>query len=636
MRRGKRPLACSMPTDNETDTTAAPHVFGPRRTPPPEQRTSHGQLDGALKRFEHVAWKDWPPWARAQFGRLHKPLRGAAALTVQMHDAGMPCGRCCATSSIAEQIDAAPMVSWSPSSHRVLAHDVLSLLLQAEGVVSAVGGDSPATCSPHPSLVLDAAGHACDVELLAIDAYNAAEPTAAAEPPSSSPSEQSVRQEGTSACERALPALLAPLGAGCAAASAETPTTSSRAPTSHARGLVGKRILVHWPADDAWYAAKVTTFSQRRGYCTRYDHIPGEQDRTEYEALDDMEWVLEPTSVPCNVAAPRRSSTVPGRRDAASATVTLPASSTHSSSPVEPAQPTTPHLPTPPLLAPLHRRPPPPAAPCTSLDFCLENPVNALWLMLFTKHPRFERWPSVVLSYCKLRSCATKYRKTTRFLSSIPSSATYAAPCSPSAPCAMVRNGGKHEKVIGEMERGRAVLGYYARSHVPASIVADYLESVSERRLRGGIKRLLVLDLCSGLESARAGMHAYQRRATWARHRTAGCEMRYVSVDNNEKLTPMLAIDLAEADMNEVVLHACNVAGWPPTSVAVFVWFSPPCETYSPLALGTNASSYWGGAQREGKEAAYTPTRGKRGAKARQADRLVCRVLSWLHRNAVR
>ena len=80
--------------------------------------------------------------------------------------------------------------------------------------------------------------------------------------------------------------------------------------------------------------------------------------------------------------------------------------------------------------------------------------------------------------------------------------------------------------------------------------------------------------------------------------------MRYVSVDNNEKLTPMLAIDLAEADMNEVVLHACNVAGWPPTSVAVFVWFSPPCETYSPLALGTNASSYWGGAQREGKEAA--------------------------------
>ena len=115
MRRGKRPLACSTPTDNETDTTAAPHVFGPRRTPPPEQRTSHGQLDGALKRFEHVAWKDWPPWARAQFGRLHKPLRGAAALTVQMHDAGMPCGRCCATSSIAEQIDAAPMVSWSPS-----------------------------------------------------------------------------------------------------------------------------------------------------------------------------------------------------------------------------------------------------------------------------------------------------------------------------------------------------------------------------------------------------------------------------------------------------------------------------------------------------------------------------------------
>ena len=67
-----------------------------------------------------------------------------------------------------------------------------------------------------------------------------------------------------------------------------------------------------------------------------------------------------------------------------------------------------------------------------------------------------------------------------------------------------------------------------------------------------------------------------------------------------------------------------------------YAWRAPELECFNALALGTNASSYWGGAQREGKEAAYTPTRGKRGAKARQADRLVCRVLGWLHRNAVR
>ena len=642
MRRGKRPLAClrCTPTDGETDPAvhgATQHGRDQRRAPPPEQRTSRGQLDGALERFELVAWKDWPPWARALYGRLHKPLRGAPALTVQMHDAGMQCGRGCATSSIAKQIDAAPAVSWNQSSHRVLAHDVLALLLQTEEVEGHDGGDdSPAMRAPHPSLVLDADGHTCDVELLALDAYNAAELTADEEPPSSSLTEQTIRQEGTNACERALPAVLAPLDAGCAASTSGTSATSSRAPTLHARGgLVGKRILVHWPADDAWYAAKVTTFSQRRGYCIRYDHVPGEQDRTEYEALDDVEWTLEPVSVPSSAAAPRRSATAPDHGDAASAIVTPPASSRRCSSPAEPAQPT-PSVHTPPLFAPPHHRPRPPAAPCTSLDFCLENPANALWLVLFTKHPRFERWPSVVLSYCKLRSCATKYRKTTRFLSSVPSSKTYSAPCSPSAPCAMVRDGGTHEQVVGEMERGRAVVGYYARSHVPASIVADYLESVAERRLRGGLKRLLLLDLCSGLESAHAGLRAYQRRATWVRHRTAGCEIRYVSVDNNEKVAPMLMIDLAEADMNEVLLRACEVAGWPPTSIAVLAWFSPPCETYSPLALGTNASASRGGAQRNGKEAAYTPTRGKRGAKARHADRLVCRVFGWLHRNAAR
>ena len=119
--------------------------------------------------------------------------------------------------------------------------------------------------------MLDADGHPCDVELLALDAYNAAELAADEESTSSSLTEQTFRQEGANACEHALPAVLATLDAGRAASTAGTSATSSRAPTLHARGLVGKRILVHWPADDAWYAAKVTTFSQRRGYCIRYD-----------------------------------------------------------------------------------------------------------------------------------------------------------------------------------------------------------------------------------------------------------------------------------------------------------------------------------------------------------------------------
>ena len=66
------------------------------------------------------------------------------------------------------------------------------------------------------------------------------------------------------------------------------------------------------------------------------------------------------------------------------------------------------------------------------------------------------------------------------------------------------------------------------------------------------------------------------------------------------------------------------------------VWFSPPCETYSTLALGTLCADRFGGPQRRGSEEAYAPVRGRRGATARRADRLVGRVFGWLHRHASR
>ena len=57
---------------------------------------------------------------------------------------------------------------------------------------------------------------------------------------------------------------------------------------------------------------------------------------------------------------------------------------------------------------------------------------------------------------------------------------------------------------------------------------------------------------------------------------------------------------------------------------------------YSTLALGTLSGAFFGGPQRQAKGEAYAPVGGKRGAKARDADRLVIRVLSWLHRHATR
>lgn len=190
--------------------------------------------------------------------------------------------------------------------------------------------------------------------------------------------------------------------------------------------------------------------------------------------------------------------------------------------------------------------------------------------------------------------------------------------------------------MIGAAAGTSDLRGYYARSHVPASIVADFIEAVVVRRVRAGVRRVLLIDLCSGMESARAGMHAYRRRAAWAKHRDEGCEISYVSVDNNAACAPALCLDLTATEMHEVVQRACDAVGWSPSSVAALVWFSPPCETYSTLALGTLATAYWGGPQRRGKDASYTPVRGKRGAKARDADRLVFKVLGWLHRNTTR
>ena len=65
------------------------------------------------------------------------------------------------------------------------------------------------------------------------------------------------------------------------------------------------------------------------------------------------------------------------------------------------------------------------------------------------------------------------------------------------------------------MDTERSIIGYYERSHVPASLVADYLEATAEQRLTGGVTRLLLLDLCAGRQSACAGIRAFQRRTTW-------------------------------------------------------------------------------------------------------------------------
>lgn len=45
----------------------------------------------------------------------------------------------------------------------------------------------------------------------------------------------------------------------------------------------------------------------------------------------------------------------------------------------------------------------PPRPAVGAIDFALENPVNALWLILLTAHPFLERWGVTTTSYCMRR-----------------------------------------------------------------------------------------------------------------------------------------------------------------------------------------------------------------------------------------
>ena len=104
------------------------------------------------------------------------------------------------------------------------------------------------------------------------------------------------------------------------------------------------------------------------------------------------------------------------------------------------------------------------------------------------------------------------------------------------------------------------------------------MERVVERRLCAATRRLLLLDLCAGMQSAHmqdCHVHtdtcAYRRRAAWLEPRDTGCEIAYVSVDVSADCQPDLQIDLLDANMHDVLRRACELVGWELASTAVLV-----------------------------------------------------------------
>ena len=149
-----------------------------------------------------------------------------------------------------------------------------------------------------------------------------------------------------------------------------------------------------------------------------------------------------------------------------------------------------------------------------SVDFVTENPLNALWVLLLTTCLALDGWDMRTTSYCMEASWYHSlgdlgYRKTTRFMSSLFGTRAFPPPCSSGRPCRYMVNG-RHPSALGA-PGARGVNGYAKRSRVPVPLTGSYVaEFIRLRALTPGA-RLLVIDLCSGLESLRAGVRLRRR-----------------------------------------------------------------------------------------------------------------------------
>lgn len=277
-----------------------------------------------------------------------------------------------------------------------------------------------------------------------------------------------------------------------------------------------------------------------------------------------------------------------------------------------------------------------------ALGWCIENPYkNGLWTRLLDvlrgatlRGLKSANWHHT--SYCKQTSGKTPYRKNTTIVSSFHPARPLPSLCTRADPCARFREYGSHAVTLCRKAGSSASTGltcYYKRSKVPSVIIEHFLDAFAETVFAAGAERLLLLDLFAGAESGRAGFDAYRRRVRaqdWARR---GKQLGYVSVDYNKECDAMIEVDLADAPLDDVLYTAFQVLGWGDDAIpetGVFVWASPPCETYSCLNLGTNAAR--GGQTRLGVQKRYRPLVGAPGCAARRADALCARVVGWMIR----
>ena len=114
---------------------------------------------------------------------------------------------------------------------------------------------------------------------------------------------------------------------------------------------VGMRLRIWWDGDEVWYVGEVKSVSRSRGICIAFDKVAGEDDKTEYyslKELDEQRWELfgaeaapqQPVSAATAAAtaayrapAAPQAATVPADTATATATTTATATATATAPP---------------------------------------------------------------------------------------------------------------------------------------------------------------------------------------------------------------------------------------------------------------------------------------------------------------
>ena len=257
-------------------------------------------------------------------------------------------------------------------------------------------------------------------------------------------------------------------------------------------------------------------------------------------------------------------------------------------------------------------------------SFTVENPRDGmLWRRSYVV-PFVWEWNLASTTYCKYSNAMTK--KPTNFLTSMQDLRLQEA-CCPSSPCKQFRAGsGSHEQRIGGRESGPNERN---RNAIPiklgAQIVRKWVETsvdrVTARNARAATETeiesnlFLFVDLYSGYCSLRSAVRSV--RHTYG-HVLRGCNatLIYVSIDNDEKRQPDVLMDVIfHAQVVSSTLHVPLINAFvthrtmegvdlairialrqahrimklqrflPRERVCVHVHASPPCETFSRMAV---------------------------------------------------